>query len=166
MAQPSRKPCVFHDWPTLPADAKAEFDVPRPSVRGEDLGNPGGKHHLFIYLLYIYILHYNILLCFPLHPLMYLSILSLASTASITSMAFFSIFLGTSYFCKKEPQIMGSTLLQLSFVDILLSSTIPKGKKDRKTYGGPSILSSQCISSRGRIWVNYNELTILADWKS
>ena len=98
--------------------------------------------------MYIYI---YILWCFPLHPLMYLSILSLASTASITSMAFFSIVLGTSYFCKKEPPIMGPTLLQLSFVDILLSSTIPMGKKDRKTYGGPSILSSQCISSRGRI---------------
>jgi len=24
---PQRKPCVVHDWPALPSDAKAEFDV-------------------------------------------------------------------------------------------------------------------------------------------
>lgn len=26
---PQRKPCVVHDWPALPSDAKAEFDVAR-----------------------------------------------------------------------------------------------------------------------------------------
>ena len=25
-----RKPCVVHDWPSLPSDAKAEFDVWQP----------------------------------------------------------------------------------------------------------------------------------------
>ena len=38
---PARKPCVLHDWPTLPADAKAEFDVPRPLSRAGCWGLAG-----------------------------------------------------------------------------------------------------------------------------